>query len=92
MGNDSPSRLSPNFHFNLQIEMPKRKLRSKMRMLNTLQLGPTSTLWAAKPIREEAEKYYSFSDFVASLNEMEEGVAPTDTRLRPDQREKEREH
>lgn len=29
---------------------------------------------------------YGFSDFVCSLNEMEEGVAPTDSRLRPDQR------
>ena len=39
-----------------------------------------------KPLRKEAEKYYFFSDFAASLNEMEEGVAPTDSRLRPDQR------
>ena len=53
---------------------------------SNLRLGPTKTLWAAKPIPEGAEKYYFFSDFVASLNEMEEGVAPTDTRLRPDQR------
>jgi len=29
---------------------------------------------------------YGFTDFVCSLNEMEEGVAPTDSRLRPDQR------
>ena len=39
-----------------------------------------------KPIRKEAEKYYFLSDFAASLNEMEDGVAPTDSRLRPDQR------
>ena len=39
-----------------------------------------------KPLRKEAEKYYFFSDFAASLNEMEDGVAPTDSRLRPDQR------
>ena len=36
MGNDSP-HLSPNLHFNLQIKMPKRKLRSETRLLNTLQ-------------------------------------------------------
>ena len=29
---------------------------------------------------------YNFSDFTCSLNEPEEGVAPTDSRLRPDQR------
>ena len=29
---------------------------------------------------------YQFSLFTASLNEMEEGVAPTDCRWRPDQR------
>ena len=50
-------------------------------------MGPARTLWEAKAIAEGAEKYYFFSDFVASLNEVEAGVAPTDTRLRPDQRE-----
>ena len=54
---------------------------------SSMKLGPARTLWEAKPIVEGAEKYYFFSDFVASLNEMEAGVAPTDTRLRPDQRE-----
>ena len=29
---------------------------------------------------------YGFSDFACSLNEEEEGIAPTDSRLRPDQR------
>ena len=29
---------------------------------------------------------YSFSEFTCSLNELEEGVAPTDCRFRPDQR------
>ena len=38
MGNDSPLHLSrPNLHFNLQMEMPKCKLRSEMEPLNTLQ-------------------------------------------------------
>ena len=56
---------------------------------SSLKLGPARTLWEAKAIAEGAEKYYFFSDFVASLNEVEAGVAPTDTRLRPDQRERE---
>ena len=29
---------------------------------------------------------YGFSEFTSSLNELEEGVAPTDCRFRPDQR------
>ena len=37
MGDDSPPPLSPNLHFNLQIELPKRKSRSEMGLLNTLQ-------------------------------------------------------
>lgn len=32
------------------------------------------------------ERRYHFSPFTSSLNEMEEGVAPTDSRYRPDQR------
>ena len=40
MGIDSPPHLSPNLHFNLQIKMSKRKSRSKMGLLNTLQFVP----------------------------------------------------
>ena len=36
--------------------------------------------------RPGCETRYHFADFTCSLNEMEEGVAPTDSRLRPDQR------
>lgn len=35
---------------------------------------------------EDCEKYYSFTELACQLNEPEEGIAPTDTRLRPDQR------
>lgn len=34
----------------------------------------------------DAEKHYNFSTFACQLNEMEDGVAPTDCRHRPDQR------
>jgi len=34
----------------------------------------------------ELEKCYNFTQLAVELNEMEEGVAPTDSRLRPDQR------
>jgi len=33
-----------------------------------------------------ADKYYHMSEFACQLNELELGVAPTDSRLRPDQR------
>lgn len=31
-------------------------------------------------------RFYYFTELACQLNEMEEGVAPTDSRLRPDQR------
>lgn len=36
--------------------------------------------------RENAENMYYFSELALTLNEQEDGVAPTDSRLRPDQR------
>ena len=36
--------------------------------------------------RPGAEKMYFFSQLAIEMNESEEGVAPTDSRLRPDQR------
>lgn len=39
-----------------------------------------------RPRRENAENMYYFSELALTLNEHEEGVAPTDSRLRPDQR------
>lgn len=53
---------------------------------SALEIGPTETLWRANPIPNGAEKYYFFSKFACELNEPEDGVAPTDSRLRPDQR------
>ena len=38
------------------------------------------------PSRPGNESIYGFSEFTCTLNEPEEGVAPTDSRLRPDQR------
>lgn len=36
--------------------------------------------------RSDSEKYYNFTELACQLNEMEESIAPTDSRLRPDQR------
>ncbi|XP_024143598.1 oxysterol-binding protein 1 isoform X1 [Oryzias melastigma] len=43
-------------------------------------------LWRRNPLPEGAETMYYFTALALTLNEPEEGVAPTDSRLRPDQR------
>ncbi|XP_072244030.1 oxysterol-binding protein 2 isoform X2 [Leuresthes tenuis] len=43
-------------------------------------------LWKKYPLPENAENMYYFSALALTLNESEEGVGPTDSRLRPDQR------
>uniref|UniRef100_A0A8C8RVV4 Oxysterol-binding protein 2 n=1 Tax=Pelusios castaneus TaxID=367368 RepID=A0A8C8RVV4_9SAUR len=43
-------------------------------------------LWKKYPLPENAENMYFFSNLALTLNEPEERVAPTDSRLRPDQR------
>lgn len=48
--------------------------------------GEYVTVWTSVNPCPGSEKYYNFSLFACQLNEMEEGVAPTDSRRRPDQR------
>ncbi|XP_046740221.1 oxysterol-binding protein 1 isoform X2 [Diprion similis] len=48
--------------------------------------GPYSLAWKRRMPPEDCEKYYSFTELACQLNEPEDGVAPTDSRLRPDQR------
>ncbi|XP_068607566.1 oxysterol-binding protein 1 [Brachionichthys hirsutus] len=43
-------------------------------------------IWTKNPLPERAESMYYFSSLALTLNEPEEGVAPTDSRHRPDQR------
>ncbi|XP_011793743.1 PREDICTED: oxysterol-binding protein 2 [Colobus angolensis palliatus] len=43
-------------------------------------------LWKKYPLPRQSENMYYFSELALTLNEHEEGVAPTDSRLRPDQR------
>ena len=52
----------------------------------SLEIGSSKLLWKKVTNDPGAEKYYNFSRFSCELNEPEEGVAPTDSRLRPDQR------
>jgi len=53
---------------------------------SSLEIGASKLLWKKQGNDEGAEKYYNFSRFACELNEPEEGVGPTDSRLRPDQR------
>jgi len=43
-------------------------------------------LWKRRIPPPESERYYNFTELTCQLNEMEDGVAPSDTRRRPDQR------
>lgn len=43
-------------------------------------------LWQRRLRPPELEKCYNFTQLAVELNEMEDGVAPTDSRFRPDQR------
>lgn len=48
--------------------------------------GPYKTAWKRKSPAPDSDRYYSFTELACQLNEPEAGVAPTDTRNRPDQR------
>lgn len=48
--------------------------------------GKSIVAWKRRMPPKDSEKYYNFTLLAAQLNEMEENVAPTDTRRRPDQR------
>ncbi|KAB1272151.1 Oxysterol-binding protein 1 [Camelus dromedarius] len=43
-------------------------------------------LWKRNPLPKNAENMYYFSELALTLNAWESGTAPTDSRLRPDQR------
>ncbi|XP_072392952.1 oxysterol-binding protein 1 isoform X1 [Diabrotica undecimpunctata] len=50
------------------------------------ETGSSVVAWKRRPPPQDSEKFYNFTLLAAQLNEPEEGVAPTDSRLRPDQR------
>ena len=53
---------------------------------SSLEVSDSELLWKAHPPYPGSEAFYNMSKFACELNEEEEGVAPTDSRLRPDQR------
>ncbi|XP_023716745.1 oxysterol-binding protein 1 isoform X7 [Cryptotermes secundus] len=48
--------------------------------------GPDRTVWKRNSPLPHSDRYYNFTELACQLNEPEAGVAPTDTRNRPDQR------
>ncbi|XP_022252408.1 oxysterol-binding protein 1-like [Limulus polyphemus] len=51
-----------------------------------LETATPKVLWKRYMPPREYEKMYNFTELACQLNEPEEGIAPTDSRLRPDQR------
>uniref|UniRef100_A0A1I8H0G0 Oxysterol-binding protein n=1 Tax=Macrostomum lignano TaxID=282301 RepID=A0A1I8H0G0_9PLAT len=51
-----------------------------------METRQASVLWRRNPNLPNADKMYNFTKFAIEMNEPEDGVAPTDSRLRPDQR------
>ncbi|KAH8251945.1 hypothetical protein KR038_011766 [Drosophila bunnanda] len=52
----------------------------------TYTTGDFKLAWRRRSAPPESEKFYNFTTLACQLNEEEEGVAPTDSRRRPDQR------
>ncbi|XP_067650187.1 oxysterol-binding protein 1-like isoform X1 [Haliotis asinina] len=50
------------------------------------ETGPHKVMWKVNKPMAGCEKIYHFTQLAVELNEPEEGVAPTDSRNRPDQR------
>ncbi|VDN52401.1 unnamed protein product [Dracunculus medinensis] len=50
------------------------------------ETSPARRIWNVNPPIPDAEKMYHFTKLAIELNELEAGIAPTDSRLRPDQR------
>lgn len=48
--------------------------------------GNSTTIWRKRAPLSDAYLYYNFTIFASQLNEMEANIAPTDSRLRSDQR------
>ncbi|XP_057178505.1 oxysterol-binding protein 2 isoform X2 [Triplophysa rosa] len=68
------------------VQSSTRNSSSEGKQKTVYQTRPPKLLWKKYPLPENAENMYSFSSLALTLNEEEEGVCVTDSRLRPDQR------
>lgn len=50
------------------------------------ETGAHVCIWEKRPLPPGSDRMYNFTSLAITLNEPEDGVAPTDSRLRPDQR------
>ncbi|KAG8236531.1 hypothetical protein J437_LFUL015805 [Ladona fulva] len=50
------------------------------------QTGAVHCVWKRRMPPSDSERFYNFTELACQLNEEEEGVSPTDSRNRPDQR------
>ncbi|XP_014340658.1 oxysterol-binding protein 1 isoform X2 [Latimeria chalumnae] len=68
------------------VQSQRSSTSSENRQKTVYQTLLPKLLWKKYPLPENAENMYFFSALALTLNEPEERVAPTDSRLRPDQR------
>ena len=73
-----------------KLEGSKVIRESKTNGKSSLEVEDSVLLWQASPPYPGSENFYNMSQFACELNEEEDDVAPTDSRLRPDQRLMER--
>ncbi|CAL8342948.1 unnamed protein product [Lota lota] len=68
------------------VQSSRRGSSTEAKQKTVYQTLSPKLLWKKYPLPEDAERMYFFSALALTLNEMEEGVSSTDSRLRPDQR------
>ncbi|KAI1293548.1 Oxysterol-binding protein 1 [Halotydeus destructor] len=72
-----------------KIEASKVIKSSSSKGKPVLETATPKLLWKRVVAAPEFEQMYNLTEFSVQLNEPEDGVAPTDSRLRPDQRQME---
>lgn len=55
-------------------------------IIKVYKTGNYKKIWERRLPPVDCDKFYNFTTFACQLNEPETGIAPTDSRLRPDQR------
>lgn len=68
------------------VQSSRGSSSSEGKQKTVYQTLPPKLLWKKYPLPENAENMYYFSSLALTLNEEEEDVCVTDSRLRPDQR------
>ncbi|KAF7663912.1 hypothetical protein LDENG_00195910 [Lucifuga dentata] len=72
--------------FSRVMQSSKGENNTEGKQRTVYQTLKAKEIWRKNPLPEGAENMYYFSSLALTLNEPEEGVAPTDSRQRPDQR------